>query len=249
MSCYRQSQLEGIGIAAGDIVLVHSSFKSIDIPDPEEVIGALLDAVGPQGTLLMPALTYAQVPPDIYDARTARTCVGFLTEYFRTRPGTQRSLHPTHSACAVGARAAEIVSDHALDRTPCGPNSPFNRNMDLGGKILMIGCGLRPNTTMHAVEEHVAPPYLFGPERLYTITDGVGRTYQESYVTHGFAAHGFRQRYDRVEGLLDAMGHRQGRVGQARCHLIDAGALKRAAIAQMRADPLFFVEPVDQAAA
>ena len=56
-----------------------------------------------------------------------------------------------------------MLCDHVQDNTPCGQNSPFNRLIENAGKILMIGCGLTPNTTMHAVEEYVRPPYLFGP--------------------------------------------------------------------------------------
>ena len=33
----------------------------------------------------------------------------------------------------------------------------------------MLGCGLAPNTSMHAIEELVAPPYLFGEPLVYTM--------------------------------------------------------------------------------
>lgn len=235
--------LESIGLRPGDIVLVHSSFKALGIDDPEQIIGALRDALGPTGTLLMPALTYLQEPPLLHDARHTPTCVGFLTEYFRTRHGTLRSLHPTHSVCGVGAQAEAMLRDHVQDRTPCGPCSPFNRLIERGGKILMLGCGLRPNTTMHAVEEYVVPPYLFGPERVYTITDLTGRVFRKAYVTHNFA--GYRQRYDRIGDLLLEPELQTGQVGDALCHLLDAQALHRAAVVKMREDPLYFVEATD----
>jgi aminoglycoside 3-N-acetyltransferase len=234
-------QLESLGLRAGDIVLAHSSFKSLGIRrDPEEIIGALLDVLGPQGTLLMPALTYTQQPPEIHDTRHTPSCVGFLTEYFRTRPGTRRSLHPTHSVCAVGAHVEAMLKDHLWDHTPCGPNSPFHRLIENGGKILMIGCGLTPNTTMHAVEEYVVPPYLFGPEREYILTDRDGHIFRKTYIRHGFA--GYRQRYDRAAGLLDATELRSGHVGNAQCYLIDAKALHRGGVQKMHEDPFYFVE-------
>lgn len=233
-------QLHRLGVERGDAVLVHSSFKSLGIADPEEIITALLAALGPEGTLLMPALTYLQQPAHVHDTRRTPTCVGFLTEYFRTRPGTLRSLHPTHSVCAVGARAAALLSEHDRDHTPCGPHSPFNRLMQEGGKVLMIGCGLRPNTSMHAVEEHVGPPYLFGPEREYEITDAEGRTVRKTYVTHGFR--GYYQRYDRVAPLLSEEELRIGPVGAAQCHLLDVRALRRVGVAKLQEDPFFFVE-------
>ncbi|HLV79297.1 MAG TPA: AAC(3) family N-acetyltransferase [Chthonomonadaceae bacterium] len=235
-----QFQLDALGLREGDIVLVHSSFKSLGITDPEEIIGALLDALGPQGTLLMPALTYLQQPPDLHDTRTTPSCVGFLSEYFRTRPGTRRSLHPTHSVCAVGAQVQELLGEHGRDNTPCGKFSPFNRLIERGGKILMIGCGLRPNTTMHAVEEVVCSPYLFAPAREYTITDQDGRVFRKTYIRHCFR--GYRQRYDRVAGLLNEQELRSGPVGNALCHLIDARALHRVGVQKLLEDPFFFVE-------
>ncbi len=240
MSHDLRRQLEALGLGAGDQVLLHASFKSLGIRDPEEILGALLEVLGPQGTLLMPALTYRQTPAHLHDTRHTPSCVGYFTEYFRSRPGTLRSLHPTHSICAVGARADALLREHGQDRTPCGPNSPFNRNIEQGGKILMIGCGLRPNTTMHAVEEVVCPPYLFGPEREYVITDHDGRVFQRRYVTHGFS--GYQQRYDRVAELLGPQELKTGTVGQAVCHLLEARALHRAGVSRLREDPFAFVE-------
>lgn len=234
------SQLQALGLQEGDIVLVHSSFKSLGISDPEEIIGALLDTLGPQGTLLMPALTYNQEPRHIHDTRNTPTCVGFLTEYFRKRPGVQRSLHPTHSVCAIGAQMEAMLQDHPKDTTPCGSHSPFNRLIEKRGKILMIGCGLRPNTTMHAIEEYVRPPYLFGPEREYHLTDRDGSVFRKTYTRHGFA--GYQQRYDRVEGLLTDSELRRGEVGKAFCYLIEAQALHRCGVQQMQQAPFYFVE-------
>ncbi len=235
-----RDDLAALGVRPGDIVLMHSSFKSIGIDDPETILGALTDALGPEGTLLLPALSYLQVPADLHDTRATPTCVGFLTEYFRKRPGTLRSLHPTHSVCGIGARRDEMLASHAEDRTPCGSHSPFRRNIEMGGKILMLGCGLRPNTTMHAVEELVGPPYVFGPTCCYTITDREGRVFRKEYVTHGFK--GVAQRYDLAAALLTGGEIRRGLVGRADSYLMDAAALCRRAIDQLRKDPMSFVE-------
>jgi aminoglycoside 3-N-acetyltransferase len=240
MSNLLNSQLMALGLREGDILLVHASFKSLGVGDPEEIIDTLLAVLGPQGTLLMPALSYRQVPPHIHDTRSTPSCVGFLTEYFRTRAGTRRSFHPTHSVCAIGAQSRAMLDAHVHDTTPCGRNSPFNRLIENAGKILMIGCGLRPNTTMHAIEEYVGPPYLFGPEREYLLTDQDGTILRKTYLTHGFA--GYRQRYDRAAGLLSAREIHTGLVGNAQCHLIAAQALLRCSVQKMREDPFYFVE-------
>jgi aminoglycoside 3-N-acetyltransferase len=233
--------LGAIGLQRGDSVLVHSSYRSLGVEHPEIIIQALMQAIGESGTLLFPALSYNQAPPTVHSTLATPSCVGYLPEYFRTRPGTQRSLHPTHSVCAIGARAGELLGDHADDSTPCGWHSPFHKLLHSGGKILMLGCGLRPNTTMHAIEEYVRPPYLFGEPLSYTITDAAGNTFTKTYTPHDFA--GFAQRYDRAEALLDQRQLARGQVGQAAAQLIDAHALYQQALAQLRRDPFFFVEP------
>jgi len=240
MSHLMAHQFTTVGLRRGDVVMVHASFKSLGMSDPEEVVKGLLDVLGPEGTLLMPALSYCQKPAEVHDSRFTPGCVGFLPEYFRTRPGTRRSLHPTHSVCAVGGDVPGMLDSHFADRTPCGKNSPFRFLIERKGKILMLGCGLGPNTTMHAIEEHVEPPYLYGPEREYTLTDESGKVFQKTYLTHGFA--GYVQRYDRVEELLDEAHLRTGLVGHALCHLIDAEALCRCSVRKMQEDPFFFVE-------
>ncbi len=233
-------QLREGGVRRGDVLMVHSSFKSLGVRDPELVILALLEALGEQGILLMPALSYLQEPPHRHDTNLTPGCVGFLAEYFRCRAGTVRSVHPTHSVCGAGYEAQAWLDDHIQDHTPCGPHSPFCKLLYRGGKILMAGCGLKPNTSMHAIEEHARPPYLFGAPQTYTITDAEGRTFDKEYIPHNFR--GVIQRYDRVEGLLPPEALVTGTLGEAKTFLIEAGTLLEAALSRMRADLVYFVD-------
>ncbi len=236
--------LRATGVQPGGVLLVHSALRALG-PVPggaETVVRGLLDALGPDGTLLMPALSYGQVTPQqpVFDVRATPSNVGALPEYFRTRPGTLRSLHPTHSVCGVGKLAAEILGRHGEDRTPCGPCSPFHLLPEYAGHILMLGCGLRQNTSMHAVEELSEPPYLFGGLVTYRLIGWDGAATEATYRLHGFKSR--VQRYDRVGDVLAEPGLRRGQVLQARVHLIQAAALRQAASAALRRDPLFFVD-------
>jgi aminoglycoside 3-N-acetyltransferase len=235
-------QLHDLGLVTGDVVMVHSSFKSIGIQDPEEIILALLQTLGDSGTLLMPALSYLQKPPHIHHTNLTPSCVGFLSEYFRLRTGTIRSLHPTHSACGVGRKAPAWLTDHILDHTPCGTHSPFNKLLHYRGKILMIGCGLEPNTTMHAIEEIIQPDYLFNPPMMYSITDSQGRSFEKEYIPHNFYQGKAIQRYDRVAGILNESALSAGRLGRAKTFLIQAEPLFQAALECMRSNPYYFVD-------
>jgi aminoglycoside 3-N-acetyltransferase len=236
-------QLNDLGLQSGDLLMVHSSYRSLGVGHPEVIVQALLQALSRDGTLMMPALTYLQQPSHLHDTRITPSCVGYLSEYFRTREGTLRSLHPTHSVCAVGPLAEEALEFHILDKTPCGSNSPFNYLLHQNGKILMLGCGLTPNTSMHAIEEYVRPTYLLSQPKVYTIIDTAGDTFRKAYYPHRFQ--GVTQRYDRVAALLDYPAMRTGKVGQAVCHLIEAGALLEAVLGKLQEDPFYFVEPVE----
>lgn len=224
--------------------MVHASLKSLGHVEGgvETAVQGLLDAVGPEGTLLMPALSYTHVTAEenTFDVRETPSNVGWLPEYFRRRQGTFRSVHPTHSVSGVGPRVEELFKDHILDTTPCGPHSPFRKLRDCDGQILMLGCGLRPNTSMHAVEELVEPPYLFTDPRVYRLILHDGSVQEKTYRPHDF--HGYRQRYDRVGDVLEASGISEGPVLGAKAHVINAPAMWAAAHAAIKKDPFFFVD-------
>lgn len=235
-----------LGVRPGGVLMVHSSLKALGprAGGPAGVIEALRRALGPDGTLLMPALTYATVTPErpFYDARRTPSCVGVIPETFRLAPGVRRSLHPTHSVCAAGPMTGDLLGAHASDRTPCGVGSPFRRLPQVRGQILMLGCGLEPNTSMHAIEELVVPPYLFGEPLAYTMVLEDGSRVERMYTPHDFA--GWKQRYDRIGQMLEAPALRVGAVLGARCHLLDAPRLWERALEALRADPLAFVERI-----
>jgi aminoglycoside 3-N-acetyltransferase len=239
--------LRELGVRQGGPLLVHSSLSSMGWVEggPTAVIDGLKVAVGDEGTLLLPALSYEFVSAHspVFDVRTTPSCVGAITETFRIAPGVSRSLHPTHSVCAIGPLTEEMLEGHHLDDTPVGPRSPFRRLRDRGGQILMLGCGLGPNTSMHGVEELSEPPYLFLPRPVeYTLIDHSGAEISHTGRRHAFA--GYRQRYDRVEGLMSAPDLRSGRVHGAPSWLIEASALWEVAADTIARDTYHFVEAV-----
>ncbi|MEZ4824826.1 MAG: AAC(3) family N-acetyltransferase [Bacteroidia bacterium] len=239
--------LLNLGVHPGITLLVHSSLSSLgNIPGgAETVIDALLHAVGPEGTLLMPALSYELVNDfqSVFDhARTASN-IGIIPEHFRKRKSVIRSIHPTHSVCGSGACAEAILSGHESDNTPCGPNSPFRKIRDYEGFILMLGCGLRPNTSFHAIEELVHPPYLFRSFPLtYTIRTNENST-EKNYTVHNFE--GWIQRYDRLRDVLGEPFLHKGKVLDATSWLISVPEMWAAVLSKMQEDPLYFVDRDD----
>jgi len=236
--------LAALGVRKSGTLLVHSSLKSLEnMPDgPETAVDGLVGALGSGGTLLMPALSYESVNEGnpFFDVANTPSCVGALTEYFRRRPGTMRSVHPTHSVCGVGPGAGRMLDEHFRDVTPCGRNSPYFRLGEESGQILFLGCGLKPNTSMHAVEELVEPPYLYSGWVDYRITLADGSEKGMRVRRHGFE--GWRQRYDRIEGVMAGEGITAGKVLTSDCILLEASDFWRKALQAIRAAPLAFVD-------
>ena len=79
--------LLALGVRRGGVLLVHSSLRALGmVPGgPSTIILGLLETLGEQGTLLMPALSYAQVTPQnpYFDQRCTPSNVGAIPEAFR----------------------------------------------------------------------------------------------------------------------------------------------------------------------
>ena len=80
-----------LGLRPGDVVLVHSSLSSFGYVEggADAVIDALLDAVGPEGTVMVPTLTGSpEDSPRVVDAKMMRQIMKPILErdpYFWVR--------------------------------------------------------------------------------------------------------------------------------------------------------------------
>lgn len=234
-----------LGINAGDVLLVHSSFKALGDKNasPADVIDGLICALD-GGTLVMPTLSYKYCGSSqrVFDARITPSNVGAIPEYFRTHYPVLRSLCPTHSCAAIGPRAKEITDGQQVDATPCGAHSPFRRVMELNGRVLFLGCGTNCNTSMHAVEELVRPDYLFGDVYEYEIKRVDGTAISMSCAAHSFK--GWAQRYSRLPALMPESAVHTGNILMAECTLLDAPEMWRTAEEYYRKDPHYFVDRI-----
>lgn len=248
------ADLVALGLKPDDTVLVHSSLSSLGHVEggPETVVDTLRSVL-PDGTLIMPSMTCNTIGWDnmCFSIRDSVSGVGVIAEYFRNLPGVMRSMHPTHSACGIGVHAEEILSHHMEDNTPVGPHSPFSLIRKFGGKVLMLGCGLHPNTSMHGVEELSEPPYLFRPEmKEFELVDWDGTVTKKFYRTHSFRVFEYngkqyqraRQCYDRLTDIMDIAS---GKVLEADAYLIDANTMWEKAHRKFLEDPIYFIDPLE----
>lgn len=158
-----ERSLRGLGIEGGDIVFAHSSLSSFGHVEggADAMVDALLETVGPEGTIVMPTFTWNAFHDKervIFD--TARTpCeTGAIPEALRKRPAAMRSLHICHSVAALGPRAKEVMGD---GRTAFGPGSTFAQLYDLDCQYLFVGVGFSVCSALHMVEEFMRVPYRY----------------------------------------------------------------------------------------
>ena len=162
------ADFRNLGVRSGDLLFIHSSYKSLGpVKDgADTIIRALEDAVGRQGLILMPSfnLIDEEMRTKVWNVQTTPSTVGWLTEFFRRKPGTYRSDHSSHSVAARGKCAAEFVTGHLMceglkspwDREgwgrTFGTHSPMFRAYQANGKILMLGVDYVSSTYEHFVE-------------------------------------------------------------------------------------------------
>lgn len=237
-----KNDLINLGIKDDDTILMHSSLSSLGYIEggADTVIDTLLSVLE-NGTLLIPSLSYSFVNDanPVFDIRETKSCVGIISETFRKRNGVIRSMHPTHSVCGTGKHAEEILSHHSETNTPVGEKSPFALLPNYNGKILMLGCSLNPNTSMHGVEELTKPWYLLTKEPFtYTLIDENGNKTEKDYFRHNFHPSHAEQRYDR---LGDVMELECKKVLDADCYLINASKMWEIADKHIKENNNYFI--------
>lgn len=168
--------LQQAGIAAGDVVFVHSDirvFGKLALFDRRGLCQALVDAInlaiGSQGTLIMPTFTYSFCNAAVYDVEKSPSQVGALTEYYRRLPTVQRTLHPIFSA-AMGGK--EIDFFYSIDEDSFGWQSIFGKLHARRGKLVFLGTSLSACTYIHHIEQICNVPYRFLKTFSGTIKNG-----------------------------------------------------------------------------
>ena len=93
-----EAGLAEVGLAAGDVVLVHSSLSALGYVEggPDTVVDALLASVGPTGTVVVPTFNWGefhQADVAVLDLvnTSVKSEVGIIPETFRKRSEAVRS--------------------------------------------------------------------------------------------------------------------------------------------------------------
>jgi aminoglycoside 3-N-acetyltransferase len=163
--------IRAIGVREGAILFVHTRMQALGwvVGGPETVVRALLDAIGPEGTVAAVA-SWCDIPLRLEEMSSeqrrayreempgfdpehseANHRYGRVPERLRTWPGSAKSAHPDQRVVAVGPRAPWLTEPHALDDS-FGADTPFARLVEADGQVLMLGAPLRSLTLLHHAE-------------------------------------------------------------------------------------------------
>ncbi len=238
------ADLKKLGVAAGDTIMLHVSVKAIGwiVGGPDIVAQALLDVIGPEGTLMM-YVGWEDSPyeleqwPENWQKAYMRECLPFdpatsrayrkwsiLTEYLRTWPNAFRSNNPDASCAAVGARAQWLTENHPL-QYGYGPGSPLAKLCEAKGKVLLLGAPFGSISLLHYAEHianvpnkrivHYRMPMLKEGQRVWVDV--------EEFDTCGNVLPDAREYFELIPREYLAAGKgKSGKVGQAQSHLFDA---------------------------
>jgi len=246
--------LVALGVAPGDIVMVHAACRSIGpvMGGPDAVIDALRAAVGDAGTLMAYLDWEADwenrvdaagrilhewrahvLPFDPSRTRAARQN-GSLPEFLRTTPGARRSGNPGASVAALGARAEWLTADHPLDYG-YGPGTPLARLVEAKGKVLMLGAPLDTMTLLHHAEHLAKLPgkRVIRVEVPFATPQGTDWRMIEEFDTSEPCVATLPENFiERIVGDYLATGAgRQGKVGAADSVLVEAADIVPFAVA------------------
>lgn len=174
------NDLDRLGVSIGDTLIVHSSLSALGyvIGGAQTVVEALLESIGPTGTLTMPGHSgafsepsYWKNPPVPQDwwpieratmpafdlSLTPLRGMGAIPETFQRLPGIHRSDHPRNSHLAFGPLATIITNGHSLE-DGFGEQSPLARLYECDARILLLGVPHANNTSLHLAEYRAVWP-------------------------------------------------------------------------------------------
>jgi aminoglycoside 3-N-acetyltransferase len=163
-----------LGVSDGSVIEVHSSLSSFGyIPGgAQTVVDALIEAVGFDGTIVMPAQTYGNSEPSrwrhppiepslfnqlrmeypAFDPRVSEIgFMGAIADNLRLRAGTMVSNHPNGAFMAHGKYAKWITQTHPI-HFAFSMASPLGKLLDLRANILLLGVGYDNCTALHLAE-------------------------------------------------------------------------------------------------
>lgn len=176
------------GVRRGDMLLLHSrtrgtlrKLKKLRFAmEVETILDSFLQALGENGTLLLPLFNFDFCSGIGFDIRTSPSHMGALTEAGRLRPGAVRTGNPMYSFAVLGKRCD--IFREVDNFSGYGADSPFGILHREGGKIAVLDLSDQESMTFyHYVEEALSVNYRFHKSFSAPYTGFDGETTQRTY--------------------------------------------------------------------
>lgn len=228
-------QLQALGVVEGGVLLVHTSFRAVRPVEggPRGLITALIGALGPQGTLVMPS--WPEDANQLFDPKVTQSApdLGVVAQEFWHLPGARRTSH-VQSFAALGPQAEYILHD-PLPLPPHIPESPVGRVHELDGQVLLLGVNHDADTTIHLAEVLARVPYGHYHSCM-AIVDG--KPTRVEYLENDHCC----QRFALVDDWLREAGvQKEGRVGSAMARLSCARDIVGIVLPRIEEETLLFL--------
>ena len=136
--------------------------------------------------------------------------------------------------------AESLLADHEKCNVTAGWGSPFEKMIDAGSQILMLGTSRESNTTMHFLENTGGAPTVCAA----AFDTSVISMNREKITTRIFPhMPGLHRNYTKAISLLEKAGHlRVGKVGDADCELYPASKLRDIVYKELALNPCAFIK-------
>ena len=227
--------LREVRLPRGASVLLHSSMSSVGTVEggPDAVIDGILDVIGAEGTLMVPTFNYWV--NELFDPALTPGLTGTIPETLRRRNSAVRSLHPTHSVAAIGARAVEFTKEHE-NRGALRIGSPVDNLAKAGGYVVLLGVRHESNSTIHIGEAYAKPWYLGFP---FSPTDPAEAKIIDRNSIKTVKIAGSQSGCSLAFNVLELPLRKHGqvvdfKVGKALCQMIPASAIIESTVALIR---------------
>jgi aminoglycoside 3-N-acetyltransferase len=180
---------EKLGLNKGDTLLVSSDLKGLlfqclehgDAADPNVFLESLMDAVGSEGTLLLPTFNWDFCKGITFDYRRTPCRTGSLGKAALKRKDFVRTKHPIYSFAVWGKNAGRLYEMENKDSF--GKDSPFAYLKEAGAKNLFIDVSYQDSFTFaHYAEEWEGNvPYRYVKDFTAGYIDEQGREEVRTY--------------------------------------------------------------------
>lgn len=180
--------LNELGIEQGDTVDVVSDLRSIMLYcrahcekfDADELLDALKELVGSQGTVMVRSFTWDWCNKGKFDYAKSPSQVGSLGTMTLSRDDFKRTRHPIYSWCVWGKHKEGLCG---LDnRSAFAEDSPFGFLEKYRGKMLRLGdTQIDGMTALHYIEQELKVSYRFEKEFRGVYIDENGDESERTY--------------------------------------------------------------------